>query len=121
MAYDIHIHEEDIVFIRFYEVSTLEENIKARDAVIQMCRDSGINLILADWRDAKADATISKKDLYDFGSSWQPNMSYRIATVVSVDEKTRHDIEFADTVAYNRGLISKIFQNVDEAIDWLRS
>lgn len=124
MPYKISIQDEDIAYIRFYGESDMEENVKARDEVMQVCRDSEIALILADWREGKVAASVSTMNLHEFGSTWpKPHTSkfYCLATVQAVNVDTQRAIEFSDTVGYNRGLFSKIFTDIEDAIDWLKS
>lgn len=119
MAYDIHIHEEDIVFVRFEGQSDVVENERARREVMRICRDTDIKSVLSDWREAEIHPNVSTMDLHQFGRTWDTSLICRIATVLPTDARNRDNITFSETVANNRGLISNTFDDLEEAIRWL--
>jgi len=88
---------------------------------MQICRDSGIRSVLSDWREAEIDPNVSTIDLYQFGRTWDTSALLHIATVLPGDATDENVITFSETVAHNRGLISRTFDDLEEAIKWLRA
>ncbi|UCE64418.1 MAG: hypothetical protein JSU59_04555 [Nitrospirota bacterium] len=119
MAFEIHIHEENIVFIRLHGQSDLEENEQARGEVMQLCHDTGIRSVLADCQELEVPSSITTVDLYNFGKTWDKNLVSRLAIVLPNNERNRGHIRFSETVAYNRGLNTRTFDKLKEALSWL--
>lgn len=119
MAYDIHIHEENIAVIRFKGKSDAMENERAREEIMQICRDTGIRLVLSDWKEGEVASSVSTMNLHQFGCTWDTSLICCIAIVLPFDVRSRRDINFSKTVAYNRGVVSNVFEKMENALCWL--
>jgi len=123
MPYKIEIYEEEIIWIRFYGKSDFEESIRAREDMLNLHNSTGISKILADWQNAEVTPNVSTLDLYEFGSTWPKSKSsspFRIAIVQTNDTESQERITFSEIVAKNRGLISRVFNELSEAQKWLK-
>lgn len=124
MEYEISVDDRDgIVGIRFLKTIPYDGHLKARDEVLEICRVRNIRKILVDARELVIRARPSVMDLFDFGVSWAEKtigMSLSIAGVLPRDPTTRQQVMFGDTVAFNRGVVTRAFDDIEEAKAWLR-
>jgi len=125
MAYEISIDDQlGIVEVRLSEDATHGAHVKARDELLEICRTHNIRAILVDARELVIADRPSMLELFDFGVSWS-ELARRtpvvIAGVLPHDLATRESLLFGDTVATNRGLVSKAFDDTEEARAWLRT
>ena len=111
-----------VVEIRFSEAIRPEEHLKARDELLQICRDRNIHKILADARELEIRDETSTMTLFDFGASWAEltrDMPILLAGVLPRDTHTQKELMFGDTVAFNRGFVTRAFDNIEDARLWL--
>lgn len=124
MGYELSIDDRHrIVEIRFSEKTEHSEHLKARDEILEICRIRNIHKILVDARELVIDLRPSVMELFDFGVSWAEKargMSNLLAGVLPRDSTTRENVRFGDTVASNRGFVSRAFDDIEEAKAWLR-
>jgi hypothetical protein len=83
------------------------------------CNKSGIRKVLIE-EDIKEN--ISMSDMYRFASEI-PELGFHGVRVAFVDrQESQHQLnQFGETVATNRGLVSRVFNNFAEAEKWLLS
>ncbi len=83
------------------------------------CNKSGIKKVLIE-EDIKEN--ISMSDMYRFASEI-PELGFHGVRVAFVDrQESQHQMnQFGETVATNRGLVSRVFNNFAEAEKWLLS
>jgi hypothetical protein len=113
-----------IVEIRLSNSLTHSEHVEARQELLEVCRARNIHKILVDARELVTRVPPSVMELFDFGVSWADQArgaDLVVAGVLPRDDSTRLDVMFGDTVAVNRGLVSRTFDDIDEARTWLRS
>lgn len=63
-------------------------------------------------------------DLFDFAVSWAEaarDTHLVLAGVLPKAAHSRKQVMFGDTVAYNRGLVSRAFDDIEQARAWLRN
>lgn len=124
MGYELSIDDRHrIVEIRFSEKTEHSEHLKARDEILEICRVRDIHNILVDGRELIIGTCSSIMELFEFGVSWAEKARGRsllLAGVFPKDPTTRQQVTFGDTVASNRGFVSRTFQDIEEARAWLR-
>ncbi len=103
-----------LIRVRAWGAGTIEEWIASRKQVVELHNEHGAEQLLVDARDQ--DSAPSTLDIFDFGSDWPP----RIRTAILVGERTKEDVEFLETVAFNRGKQMRVFDNEVDALNWLR-
>ncbi len=123
MAYEISFRsEERVLVLRCHGLTDLEENERARREVLQLCQAKSIRKVLADFRDAETQGTTTTMDLYSFGKSWRyagVGGHPMLACVLPREQESRQDVEFSATVGMNRGLYEALFNDFEEALNWL--
>lgn len=124
MPYELTIDEQHgIVEIRFHGETAHKEHLEARDRLLDICRARGISKILVDVRELEIREQPTTMELFDFGASWpekKKDTRLYLAGVFPKDARTRGELIFGDTVAFNRGFYTRGFQDVEEARLWLR-
>ena len=125
MGYQTTIDDpHGVVEIRFSEAIRPEEHLKARNELLQICRDRNIRKILVDARQLEIRGETSTMTLFDFGASWADltrDMPVLLAGVLPRDTHTQKELMFGDTVAFNRGFVTRAFDDIEDARVWLRS
>jgi hypothetical protein len=123
MPYEVSYDKEDnIVLLRAFGTVTHEEHEAARRQAVQLCSENGCTRILADLLELDTKKS-STQNCFDYGEALaQENISYStcIAIVLPTDINSIEDIQFATTVAANRGRPTFRFKTVEEAKQWLR-
>jgi hypothetical protein len=96
----------------------LEDLIPVFSKGVELSRIEGMNRILIISRLIGPVHTMEAFDLIEFAekSGWGRN--FRIANV-DMNEESRQSHLFAETVAVNRGYAYKVFDNEEQAIEWL--
>lgn len=122
MGYEISIDANSrIVQIRLADPMSNREHEKARVELIDVCRTENIHKILIDAR--KLVAAPSTMELFDFAASWPQSARQTpilLAGVLPEDKMARKWWRFGETVALNRGFATRPFNDLDEAVAWLR-
>ena len=123
MGYEISIDDRHgIVEIRLSGAVPHGNHLEAREALLELCRVRNLHKILVDARELVLRHP-SVMDLFDFGTSWPEKARGRfllLAGVFPSDPATREQVTFGDTVAANRGFVSRAFNDIEEARAWLR-
>lgn len=124
MGYEISIDDrQGIVEIRLLEAVPHNEHVKARDELLEICRVRNIHRVVVDARWLVIRDRPSTMELFDFGVSWS-ELARRtpvvLAGVFPRDAATRERLQFGETVATNRGFVSRAFDDIEEARAWLR-
>ena len=91
----------------------------SRQKIAELCKKENITKVLVD--DRFITSLPSFEDLFQFGSTFLQSgfpLYIKIAHVVNAEMMA--DNEFLETVAVNRGANVKTFQNIDEAMAWLK-
>ena len=113
-----------VVELRLFDALSHDEHVAARKELIDTCRDRRIRNVLIDARDLIVPRDASFMDGFDFAESWPDvagGMRVMVAGVLPRDADTRKQVMFGDTVASNRGLLSRAFDSMEEARAWLRT
>ena len=85
--------------------------------MVQFCEAHGVRDLIIDGRDQFSETDIL--DSYDFGSEVPVELrGLRIAVVHRSDDDS---LRFIETVAFNRGAMTRAFLDLDEARRWLES
>jgi hypothetical protein len=123
MKYEISIDDRHgIVEIRFVEQMPYSEHVKARDELLEICRARKMHKILVDAH-GLVGIPATTIELFDFGVSWAELVQQTptlLAGVLPLDAATRKWWKFGENVAVNRGVVTRSFDDIDEARAWLR-
>lgn len=113
--------ENDILVMTLHGKYTYEDSLPIREQSVQLMHKHKLRLILVDLRDAYLD--FSTYEFFEFCISFQQRFppDTRHAVVYSTRYDDVSNLAFAENVSRNRGIILKIFTDVDEARAWLRS
>ncbi len=109
--------ERRVLIIRLEGKVDLEERRDIHRDMVKMCRQESLKNILVDVRDL--DVATSTIDLYDFGTAVQETglpFNIRIAGVCRPDDA---DSSFPVTIAKDRFVDVRAFEDVEEALEWL--
>jgi len=125
MGYETKVDDlHGVVEIHFFESVRHEEHVKAREDLLEACRSREIRKILVDARELAIRDETSTMELFDFGVSWVEltrRMPILLAGVLPRDQHTQKELMFGDTVAFNRGFVTRAFEDIEEARRWLRN
>lgn len=112
-----------VVEIRLFGALSHDEHLAAREELLQTCRARQLRGVLVDARDLVLAHGSSFMDLFDFAESW-PDLAgeprIMVAGLLPRHADTRRQVMFGDTVATNRGLLTRAFDDIEEARAWLR-
>ena len=116
MPEDVTINDDLRIIEVYSHGSVSKENILASIASVkQITNETGIKSVLVDTTEEKTFP--SAVGIINFVE--QLPRYTKFAVLVSSDQVTKDDVEFAETAAYNRGFLLKIFTSKKEAIEWL--
>ena len=82
----------------------------------QLALETGFNKVLLDLRAVTALPPV--EELFEIVSKHPRNIW--IAAVIKETEALEREFDFFDTVARNRGRLTRLFGSKDEAIEWLQ-
>lgn len=123
MGYEIGIDERrGIAEIRLFREMAHSAHLRARRELLESCRTRGIRKILVDAADLTA--TPTAMDLFEFGAGWSDIAKGGALTVAGIaprDAGAREQWRFGETVAMNRGLVTRAFDTVENARAWLET
>jgi hypothetical protein len=99
---------------------TADEISEATARTIALAIEKGTNLILVD--DSKVEKTVDTFDIYKMPQLFDElnlDLSTKIAVILPVFSKPKEDVQFYETVCRNSGWNLAVFQQRQEAINWL--
>lgn len=102
-----------IIEVRAYGEITIEQLEQTQDTIMRMIREHKVNRILVDAREVEKMPEVG--GLYFFAGDLPPGD--RAALLVS--KSTPDETAFLESVAQNRGIQLKLFDNRDDALRWL--
>lgn len=119
MAHDIQFEEElDCLHVRVSGEKSIDTICASHDAICEASNARGISRLLIEERlDGPA---LSTFDLYDIVSRASRQGAAKYEAIAYVDESPDSKLEFAETLAVNRGLAVAAFDSVSAAKRWLR-
>ncbi len=125
MGFEISIDDRHgIAEIRLARQMSYDEHLAARQELLELCRARKLRKILIDARDlcGKPPSTM---ELFDFGASWAKlgleTPALLVVGVLPRDTAARNWWEFGETVATNRGFVTRTFDHLEQARAWLRN
>lgn len=123
MGYEITVDEgRGIVEIRLFHEMAHAAHVTAKSELLESCRARGIRKILLDATDLTGKPTVT--DLFEFGASWADIAKQGpivLAGVPPTDAAAREWWRIGETVAINRGLVTRTFDNLENARAWLET
>jgi len=114
---------EDLKIVKtvYTEPAKLEELMEAVAANIIVAKEKQTNLFLGDC--TALTETGETMDIYELGlfiESLQANWAIKEAIVAPINRKNVvKDLHFFETVAQNRMIMVRLFEDIEVAIDWL--
>ncbi len=114
---------EDLKIVKtvYTEPAKLEELMEAVAANIIVAKEKQTNLVLGDC--TALTETGETMDIYELGlfiESLQANWAIKEAIVAPINRKNVvKDLHFFETVAQNRMIMVRLFEDIEVAIDWL--
>lgn len=124
MVYEITAdNANEMVRVCFSGTKTVDQIYKARNEVASELTRLGYRRVLVDSSRVKAKQNLSVQTLYELGSTKSKALPprTRMALIFSPENDAVRDLEFVETVAQNRGARFKLFQDADDALNWLKS
>ncbi len=126
MGYEISTDDRNgILEIRLSKGLAHRDHLKARDEALALCRARNLQKILVDARElVLANGRPSTTELFEFGASWAEqtgSMAFLLAGVYPRDAAARQYLKFGETVAFNRGFVTRGFDDIEQARAWLRN
>ena len=120
MPYPVFYNDAEKIVEATISGSSLEDSVNAREAAARLCAEQKCSALLVDLRERMVPENITLQ-CFSFGVAVAHDLAgIYIAHVLPTDLKSREDVEFAATVAANRGAITKEFIDINEARKWLR-
>lgn len=95
------------------------EHLAACDEALRLCQEGGYLRLLVNLSDLDTEG-ISIANCFEFGESLaRTTPRLVVANILPKNAKSRQDVLFTSTVAFNRGLTTKEFDTAEEAKRWL--
>jgi len=123
MPYKINVmRKRKIIRLTFFGDSDAEEHKKSRQEAAKLCHRKGFTRVLVDLTEQDSLMSGSTMDLYKFGTGFKDDPYPENTKIAAVNESgPKPDLDFVVTVASNRGITTQLFNNTDEAVEWLLS
>jgi len=122
MPYELKIDEaRAILQVCVHGTLSFEELCASRSEAANMLQEKHLQRLLIDLRDFQASPRIGTLQSYQFGASYREAgipAATRIAHVLPKDPANVDNVKFLATVAFNRGVLVKEFDDVDAARNW---
>lgn len=122
MAYDLKaVRKDSYLHVLVTGDNTPEDVAGYLSQIRQVCAEYGLSKVLIE--ENLAGPPIDTVDVYDVVSAASVGVAPAIRQVAFVDTNPEHDfaaMEFAETVAFNRGVNVKVFRDVPSAAKWIR-
>lgn len=97
---------------------SLEDTQKYSYAVIQASKQTGVKKVLCDER--QLDYQLSTIDLYVLAEFIVEHAPVMAKVALVSNERYKSDIQFWEIVSQNRGLVVKVFFDLEEAKAWIK-
>ena len=111
------IEEAGIAVFHWCGPMTVQDQRQVRPQLFQFCRDHGVSKLIVDGRDQQEGTTIV--DAFHFAEEVPREMQgIRIAVVHREDDVA---LQLIETVASNRGMLTRPFLRFEDAQAWLES
>jgi len=123
MPYELKVDEAHaILHVCVHGTLTFEELCASRSEAANLLQERHLKRLMIDLRHLQASRRIGTLQCYQFGASYReagvPSAT-RIAHVLPKDPANVDNVKFLATVAFNRGVIAREFDDVDAARGWL--
>ncbi len=120
MPYSVSFNKDDgIITIRVSGKVHHDEHFAAYEEALRLCQEHMCSRMLVDLRELNTSRS-STVGCFLFGESVaKASTCLRIAHVMPADAKSKEDVEFTSTVEANRGVLTGMFETIDEAKNWL--
>ena len=108
-----------IVTVKIKGLASRQDHYSARDKAFNLCRVRHCVKILVDLSELKNKSSTTL-GCFEFGKSVARSTSIvQIAHVLPHDSDTQKDVKFTSVVEFNRGKITRDFNTVKAAENWL--
>jgi hypothetical protein len=99
---------------------TFEDYSKQSKEAVKLALEKNTNLIFLDT--SNLSASIKAIEILSIPDLWESigtPRTYKLAVLTPKDESLHEDIKFFENVCRNRGWHTKLFDNKEDAIEWL--
>ena len=108
--------ELNIIEVRSFGSILTEQLARSVAEVKRIHRETSIDKVFVDTHGLTSfPGTI---DIFEIAKGFPRGI--RIAVLAVAEQEMKGDLQFAQTVAQNRGVLIRLFESKDEAIEWLR-
>ena len=122
MAYDVKVmHEDDYLHVVVTGDNTPEDVAGYLEQIRRVCAERGSSKVLIE--ENLTGPQLRTVDVYDVVDAASKGVAPAIRSVAFVDTNLEHpftQMEFAETVAVNRGVNVRVFRDVPAAREWIR-
>ncbi len=122
MAYDMKVMPEDgYLHVVVTGDDTPEDVAGYLDQIRRVCAERGLSKVLIE--EDLTGPQLRTMEVYDVINAASEGVAPAIRSIAFVDTNPQHafaPMEFAETVAVNRGVHVKVFRDVPAAREWLR-
>ena len=122
MAYEMRVRGEDgYLHVVVTGDNTPEDVAAYLDQIRRVCAEHGLAKVLIE--EDLTGPQLGTVDIYDVINAASGGVAPSIRSVAYVDTNPEHDValmEFAETIAVNRGVSVKVFRDVPSAREWIR-
>ena len=126
MVWESRVHESDlIVEVRHEGECTMSEILASREAVISELLSRGWRMVLVDVSQARFARALSPQETIAYARRYRQEdvvdkvSEVTVAVVLPREAISRVAVRLMARAANNRGLDSKVCENIDEARQWL--
>ena len=118
MPDEIRVDEDRIIIdVHSYGMVSKEDIAESIAKIRQIIDETRINKILVDT--TKQEAMPCTIDIFELFSTLP--REFKVALLVEQTQATARDIRFVETVCINRNTLTKIFQEEEQAVQWLNN
>jgi len=122
MAYDMKvIREDDYLHVVVTGDNTPADVVGYLDAIRKTCAEQDLCRVLIE--ENLTGPPFGTTEVYDVVSASSVGVAPNVRSIAFVDVNPEHNfasMEFAETVAVNRGVNVKVFRDVPSAREWIR-
>ena len=123
MAYDMKVvREDDYLHILVTGDNTPADVAGYLDQIRRVCAEHDLSKVLIE--ENLTGPPFGTVDIYDVVSAASVGVTPAIRHIAFVDVNPEHNfaaMEFAETVAVNRGVNVSVFRDVPSAVEWIRN
>ncbi len=123
MSFELKIDEaRALLRVRIHGILTFDEMCASRLEAANILQERNLKKLLVDLRELKSRERFKTLQCYEFGASYREAgipSSTRIAHLLPRNPANVDNVKFITTVAFNRGVVAREFDDLEAAYKWL--